>query len=334
MTRFLAVLYARNLEFLRDRSALTWNFVFPFLLVLGFAFAFAGDDKPLYKVGVLNDAPAARAAVKFFGTRYLEFIPYANEAEALDKVRHHKLELVLDLSARRYWVNDSNHNGYVAEQLLSGADPGGFAKATVSGRAIRYVDWVLPGILGMNIMFSCLFGVGYVIVRYRKNGMLKRLKATPLSALEFLCAQVVSRLFLILSVTVIVFLGSQLVIGFEMKGSYASLFLLTVMGALCLISLGLLTATRSASEEFAGGMLNLLTWPQMFLSGVWFSLEGTPPAVQTAAQLLPLTHLIEGARALMNEGAGLAEIAPHLAFLGGATLLLLGLSARLFRWDS
>lgn len=334
MRRFFAVLWARNLEFLRDRSALGWNLVFPFMLVFGFAFAFSGDDKPLYKIGVVHDSPAARAPVQFFHTRFIEFIPYDSENAALDKVRNHKIEMAIDLAAHTYWLNDTNRNGYVVEKLLNGADPGRFTKATVSGRAIRYADWVLPGILGMNMMFSSLFGVGYVIVRYRKNGMLKRLKATPLTALEFLSAQVLSRLLLILMVTTIVFVGSKLVIGFEVKGSYGTLLLITVLGALSMISMGLLTATRSASEEFAGGMLNLLSWPMMFLSGVWFSLEGTPHAVQMVAKCLPLTHLIDGARAVMNDGATLVEVLPQIATLSAMSAALLALSAWLFRWDN
>lgn len=333
MKRFFAVWYARNLEFLRDRSALAWNFIFPLLLVAGFAFAFSGDGKPLYKVGVLGDAPAARQTVALFSIKYLEFIPYAADEVALTKLRHHQIELLIDLKRAQYYVNDSNQHGYMAERLLLGSDPGRFSKATVSGRATRYVDWVLPGILGMNMMFSSLFGVGYVIVRYRKNGMLKRLKATPLTALEFLSAQVVSRLLLILAVTSIVFIGSCFIIDFQMKGSYLTLLLLASVGALSMISLGLLMAVRTASEEFAGGVLNLLSWPMMMLSGVWFSLEGALPIVQKVAQCLPLTHLIEGARAVMNEGAGLADIAPQLAILSAMSLTLLALSAYLFKWN-
>lgn len=333
MKRFLAVWYARNLEFLRDRSALAWNFLFPFLLVAGFAFAFSGDGKPLYKVGVLHDTPAARSAVALFAIKHIEFIPYAAEDAALTKLRNHQIELVIDLKTSHYFVNDSNQHGYMVERLLLGSSPERFEKATVTGRATRYVDWVLPGILGMNMMFSSLFGVGYVIVRYRKNGMLKRLKATPLTALEFLSAQVVSRLLLILAVTSIVFIGSSFIIDFQMKGSYLTLLLLASVGALSMISLGLLMAVRTASEEFAGGVLNLLSWPMMMLSGVWFSLEGALPLVQKVAQCLPLTHLIEGARAVMNEGAGLADIAPQLAILSAMSLTLLALSAYLFKWN-
>jgi len=185
----------------------------------------------------------------------------------------------------------------------------------------------------MNMMFSCLFGVGYVIVRYRKNGFLKRLRATPLNPFEFLLAQMTSRLILIQVITVAVYAGCDHFIQFEMRGSYANLFLVSLVGAVCLISLGLLVSARLSSEELAGGILNLLTWPMMLLSGVWFSLEGTNPVVQRIARFLPLTHIVDGARAIMTEGAGLAEIAPHLVVLSIMSVVFLAVGSIIFRWE-
>ena len=118
-----------------------------------------------------------------------------------------------------------------------------------------------------------------------------------------------------------------------MRGSYANLFLISLLGAICLISLGLLVSARLSSEELAGGILNLLTWPMMLLSGVWFSLEGTNPVVQKIAQFLPLTHLVDGARAIMTEGAGLMDIAPHLAILALMTAVFLSIGSFIFRWE-
>jgi ABC-2 type transport system permease protein len=170
-------------------------------------------------------------------------------------------------------------------------------------------------------------------VRYRKNGFLKRLKATPLSPFQFLLAQMTSRLLLIETITVAVYAGCNYFIHFQMRGSYANLFLISLVGAICLISLGLLVAARLSSEELAGGLLNLLTWPMMLLSGVWFSLEGTNPIVQKIAQFLPLTHLVDGARAIMTEGAGLMDIAPHLAILALMTAVFLAIGSLIFRWE-
>jgi ABC transporter DrrB family efflux protein len=184
----------------------------------------------------------------------------------------------------------------------------------------------------MNMMFSCLFGVGYVVLRYRKSGFLKRLHATPLSAFEFLSAQVLSRLGLILFVTIILYAGIGAIIRFRSAGSLALLMLLAVLGALSMIALGLTVAARFSSEELVGGILNLLTWPMMLLSGIWFSLEGAPRWVQWVAHVFPLTHVLDAARAVMLDGAGLAQIAPNLLFLAITTLAFLALGAWSFRW--
>jgi ABC-2 type transport system permease protein len=335
MKRFLAILHARNMEFIRDKSSVGWNILFPLLLVIGFALVFTGEPKPLFKVGVMGD-PAAlnHEDASLFQTKYVQFIPIDDQAKGIDKVEHFQLDMLVDLrSGRLYWINATSPNGYVLERMLRAEGKTPYRRNVVTGREIRYVDWVVPGILAMNMMFSCLFGVGYVIVRYRKNGFLKRLKATPLRPFEFLFAQMVSRLLLIQTITVLVYAGCNYFIHFQMRGSYVNLFLISLAGAICLISIGLLVASRLSSEELANGILNLITWPMMLLSGVWFSLEGTNPVVRKIAQFLPLTHLIDGARAIMTEGAGLADIAPHLAILVLMTAVFLSVGSLIFRWE-
>jgi ABC-2 type transport system permease protein len=335
MKRFLAILHARNMEFIRDKSSFGWNIFFPLLLVLGFAVVFSGDPKPMFKVGVAGSIDDLKPAdAEFFKTKYVQFIPVDDLDKAVDKVEHFQLDMLVDLRAgKRYWINVNAPNGYMLERILDKTRDTGYQRLTLQGREIRYVDWVVPGILAMNMMFSCLFGVGYVIVRYRKNGFLKRLKATPLRPFEFLLAQMVSRLILILTITSAVYVGCDYFIHFQMRGSYLNLFLVSALGAVCMISLGLLVAARLSSEEFAGGILNLLTWPMMLLSGVWFSLEGTNPLVQKVAQFLPLTHLVDGARAIMTEGAGFLDIAPQLAILAIMTGIFLSLGSLIFRWE-
>ena len=331
MRRLLSVLHARNLEFLRDRGTLVFTLLAPVLLVIGMGFVFGGPERPLFKVGVL--APGVdRAAHPFLRERFVEFIAMPQEAQALQKLTHQQVDLLVDLHApARYWVNTDSPKGYVVEKLLLAADPAA-RRQPVSGTALRYVDWLFPGILGMNMMFSCLFGVGYVVLRYRKSGFLKRLYATPLTAFEFLGAQVLSRLALILFVTAILYVGIGAIIGFHNAGSTLLLLLLAIIGALSMIALGLTIAARFASEELVGGLLNVLTWPMMLLSGIWFSLEGSPRWVQWVAHIFPLTHVLDAARAVMLDGAGLAQIAPHLLFLGGTALAFLAFGAWSFRW--
>jgi ABC-2 type transport system permease protein len=330
--RFLAILIARNKEYWRDRAALGWSFGFPLLVVFAFGFAFSGDKPDLYKVGIIDSA-ASRQPLAFTHTEYIQFIPVNSRQPAVTRVERHQLDMLIEPAARRYWINDSSPRGYILERVLRGSGGADYVRQTVSGREIRYIDWLVPGVLSMNMMFSALFGVGYVIVRYRKNGVLKRLKATPLSAFEFLAAQMVSRLWLILAVTVLVYAGTDMLVDFRMFGSYLDLLLVFTLGSVSMISLALVVAARVRSEELAGGLLNLIGWPMMFLSGVWFSLQGLHPWVQALAQLFPLTHLIAACRAIMIDGAGLAEVSGQVAALLAMTLVFLAIGSYSFRWQ-
>jgi ABC-type multidrug transport system permease subunit len=331
MKRLLAVWHARNLEFLRDRPTLLFTLLLPVGLVIGMGFIFGRPPQPLFKVGVLGTGSTA-AANAFLHERYVQPVPMHDEASGLYEVTHQRIDLLLEPGViTRYWVNTDSQKGYVLEKLLIAADPGA-RRQPVTGQAIGYVAWLFPGILAMNMMFSCLFGVGYVVLRYRKTGFLKRLHATPLSAFEFLTAQVLSRLSLIIFVTVLLYVGIGTIIHFHSAGSIGLLLLLAVLGSLSMIALGLTIAARFASEEVVGGLLNLLTWPMMLLSGVWFSIDGSPRWVQWVADIFPLTQLIDAVRAVTLDGAGLRQIVPNLIYLAVTTLVFLAFGAWSFRW--
>ena len=335
MRKFISILNARNKEFFRDKAALSWNFVFPVLLLIGFAFMFSDEGKSLYKVGILNTAIQSNDSknTDFTKIKHISFVEYSESGDAIAKVDQHKIDLLVDFDNQEYWVNETSSKGYIVEQLLLASEQN-FKRSQTSGKPIRYVDWVMPGVLGMNMMFSCLFGVGYVIVRYRKNGVLKRFQATPLTAFEFLSAQVASRLLIVMTVTCILFFGCDYLLGFYVLGSLFDLFIVALLGATSMISMSLLIASRSSSEEFAGGLLNFLSWPMMFLSGVWFSLEGAHEIVQQSANLFPLTHMLSAARAIMTDGVGLAEVSDSLLILLAMTIIFLALGSWMFSWGS
>jgi ABC-2 type transport system permease protein len=329
--RLAAVWHARNLEFVRDRSTLFFTLLLPIALVVGMSFVFGGRERPLFKVGVIA-AVIDKQAHPFLSERYVEFVPVTDQAAGIQKVTHQQIDLLLDLHATpRYWVNTDSPKGYIVEKLLL-ASAAGAHREPVTGAAVRYVDYLFPGILGMNMMFSCLFGVGYVVLRYRKSGFLKRLHATPLTAFEFLTAQVLSRLCLILFVTGVLYVGIGTIIHFHRAGSALLLILVGLLSALSMVAMGLTIAARFSSEELVGGLLNLLTWPMMLLSGVWFSLEGSPRWVQWVAGIFPLTHVLGAARAVMIDGAGITDIVPDLVYLAGTALVFLAFGAWSFRW--
>jgi ABC-type multidrug transport system permease subunit len=336
LKRIYAIFRARNLEFIRDRGTMAWNFILPVMLMFGLSFIFSAD-RPVYTVGVLQAASEIDVgAHPFLETRFVDFLVIEDEESGFRRIARHQLDLLVDFEGQQqYWINPDSRKGYFAELALLESDSTQqypLQKSQIEGDAIRYVDWVLPGILGMNMMFSSLFGVGYVVVRYRKNGFLKRLRATPLRSIEFVIAQVVSRLTLIVLITSFLFLGTKFFLDTRMDGSYLTLLLVLVIGAISLISLGLMISARVTSEELAGGFLNLATWPMMLLSGVWFSLESASAWVQQLSSIFPLTHVLDAARAVMIDGAGLVQIAPQLTTLVIMSAVFLSFGALVFRW--
>ena len=343
--RFWAMFRARNREFFRDRAAFGWNFLFPFLIVAGFAIIFSGSGVREYKIGVFplpeGLPPVSRLELpeRFRSIRAAEFVAFDSQDTGLDRLRHHQIDFLVQIgpAPHRYWVSDSSPKGDVVEQMFINSllpPPTSLeaVRGEIQGRDFRYIDWLFPGILGMNMMFSALWGVGYVVVRYRKNGVLKRFKATPLTAFEYLSAQMVSRVFLLMFTLVVVWFGSDLIFSFRVEGSYLHIFLLFFLGSTSLTSLGLILAARGTSEEFTTGALNFISWPMMFLSEVWFSLEGAPQWVQQVSMAFPLTHLLTGVRKVMSDGAGLMECSVELAVLAAMTAAFLAIGAAMFSW--
>ena len=333
--RIYAVFKARNLEYFRDRAAFAWNFIFPIIIIIGFALSFDNNQKYKFKIAVVGHEEKEQPQnLEFFTTDYIQFIHTIPLADAKVKVQDHRLDMLLDLQNLSYYVNDQSANGYVLEKILLGSDGSDkLGKIQLDGDSLRYVDWVVPGVLAMNIMFSALWGIGFVLVRYRKNGVLKRLKATPVSSVEFLIAQLGSRIWVIMATNLIVYFILDFFLNFTMLGSLLLLFFVILLGGICLISIGLVIASRVKSEEIASGLLNFISWPMMLLSEVWFSLEGANVYVQKLAQIFPLTHMTQAARLIMLDGAGLLDILPQILALILSSGLFLFVGSRLFRWE-
>jgi len=342
MRRILALWMARNREYYRDKGSLFWSFIATPFIVIVLAVAFSSENEEIFRAGLLIDGVSDHTYKHPFGEETaIGLVEYTDPQEALRRVQFHQLDILLTTQQPpRYWVNTEPAKGRLLEKLLLARQQTGttmppkpnWQKQEVSGKKIRYIDWVIPGILAMNMMFSGLWGIGYVIVRYRKNGVLKRLQATPLRAWEFLISQGLSRLGIMLAVTVIVFLVCHLFIGFMMAGSYLLLLLIAIIGNLSIISISLLMAARTASEELANGLLNLISFPMLLLSELWFSLDDAPNWLQQLSQLLPLTHLVSAARGVMLEGAGILQVAPQLLALAAMTAVFITLAGLLFRW--
>lgn len=332
LRQFFAMFKARTMEFVRDKGSFYWSLLFPIFLVFGFAFAFSGSGSPMFKAGVIGTSDPSLEFMKTPQIQFIAYDPAKAKPSPQDLLARHQIDMIIDFSANTVTFNTLSDKSMLLKRLFA-PEGKSFAIAEVSGKGIRYVDWFVPGVIGMNMMFSCLMGVGFVIVRYRKNGVLKRLKATPIGAFNFLTAQAVSRLTIVLFTSVVVFAGTNVFLHFLMLGSYLNLLLLMIVGSLCMISLGLVFAARIRNEELAGGLFNLVTFPMLAFSGVFYSLEGSPPLLRTIGNLFPLTYFTAAARKIMLDGAGLAAIGPELLILGGLTAVFLLVASVLFRWE-
>ncbi len=347
LKRMWALFVARNYEFIRDKAGFGWNILFPFLIVAGFGMIFSSDARAPFKIGVFPLQPDTAAIEQQMTipemlqtAEYIKIVPIADLGQGMDKLEHHKIDLLLENSASplRYWVNAGSPKGKIMEAVITAsvmddADVAGrMEKHRVEGEPIRYIDWLFPGILCMNIMFSAFFGVGFVVVRYRRTGVLKRLKATPVTAFEYLFAQMASRVMILLLTSFVVWFGSDLIFSFQMNGSYMDVLAVFFAGTLCLSSIGLIIACRGTNEELANGVINFISWPMMFLSEVWFSIEGASQWVKTISNALPLTHFLSAARKIINDGATLSDVSFEVSILLAMTVVFLTIGSLLFSW--
>ena len=326
----IVMFHARNLEYIRDRGSFGWNLIFPVAIVFALAIVFSGPPTAVFSISVVSSEFKQPNLLDFPGIEVL----VVDKDKALERLSHHQTDFVIDTleTEIRYWLNGNSASGAILERLLEYTESRPLVRGETRGTAIRYIDWVVPGILAMNMMYSALWGVGYVIVRYRQSGYLRRLKATPLTKFEFLVSQVASRLLVTLTATAIVFFGTNLFLDFKMVGSLGLLFLTAIIGSLSVITLGLAIACRTESKEFADGLLNAVTFPMLLLSEIWFSLDGSPVWLRYFAEILPLTHILEAARAIMLDDASVLDIADELLALVGFCILGMGISIKLFRW--
>ena len=339
LRNFWRVIYvlmvARNKEFYRDRAVMIWSFLFPFFIVGAIGFAFSGGEQSVFSVGVYSPDGKSDMDVPALLENFIKHVKYDDFDKALVRLQNFQLDLLLSAQQPdRYWINEASPTSRALERiLLAGNRTNTMHRETVTGREVRYVDWVIPGVLGMNLMFGSLFGIGYVIVRYRKNGVLKRVQVTPVTPLQFLTAQVLSRLLVMVVVTVIIYIGCDLFLHFIMRGSYLDLIVIALLAIVAMISFALIIASRTASEELANGLLNLATFPMLLLSEVWFSLDEAPRWLVTISQCLPLTHAVQAAREIMLNGTPLSSMMYHVWILLAMSIVFLAIASLLFRWN-
>ncbi len=335
MNKILALTHTRNLEFIRDKEGLTWNLLVPIFLLFALQMIFTGNNRSLFTIGIMGTQANVLTTKDSLSTLpNVSYHYFQDVTKAQKQLEQHQIDLILDFNAtpKTYWMNQNSDKSRFLSHLIEKHSPD-FKSQALVGPQIRYVDWVMPGVLAINMMYSCLYGIGYGIIRYRRSGYLKRLQSTPLTAFEFLLSQVFSRLVITQVVTILIFISCLLLFSSRMVGNVGLLLLLTILGSLSLISVGLLISARGQSDELSRGLLEVAAWPMLMLSGAFFTLEEAHPLLQQFAQCLPLTHIIVAAREIMLYNASWHVVWPHYLALIMITLIILGVASKMFRWQ-
>lgn len=327
-------------EFIREPEAVFWVFLFPLLLGVALGFAFREKPPDQIPVGVVAGpaAEATRAALARSPVLLARVMPGTEGREAL---RTGKISLlVIPGSPPAFRFDETRPDSRIArleagDALQRGAgrkDPLTIGEERVTEKGSRYIDFLIPGLLGMNLMGTGIWSLAFSVTLARSRRLLKRLLATPMRKSDFLLAQMLSRLgFLVLEVTFLVGFG-WLAFGVAVRGSLLLLLLVCLLGAMSFSGLGLLIASRVSTLEGASGLANFVMLPMWLLSGVFFSSERFPDAMQPFIRALPLTALNEALRGVINEAQGLAEIAPRLGILAAWGIASFLVALKIFRW--
>jgi ABC-type multidrug transport system permease subunit len=336
---------ARVLEFVREPEAVFWVFVFPVLLAMALGIAFRSQPAPQVRVAVVDGSAAALVVERLAGAEGLnvELLPEAAAAEALRKAR---IDVVVVATAGEplaveYSFDPSRPEGRVARLAVDDVlqrsagrrDPVSAGDKRISEAGSRYIDFLIPGLVGLNLMGSGMWGIGFSVVSARVRKLLKRYAATPMRRGHYLLSFGLSRLiFLVLEVAAIVGFG-WLAFGVAVRGSLLALAVVVLLGAATFAGLGLVVAARPRTIEAVSGWMNLVQLPMWLLSGSFFSYERFPEVVRPAIRALPLTALNDALRAVINDGAPLSASWLELAVLAGWGAVSFAVALRTFRWQ-
>jgi ABC-type multidrug transport system permease subunit len=329
-------------EFVREPEALFWVFAFPVLLALALGIAFRNRSLPVARVAVPAEAPgAAQLAATLDGDPRIE-ATVLDSATAATRLRTGRVALVVHAGDAPVLEYDSTRSESDVAQLLvrdalqraaGRADVATIRDRRLTEPGARYIDFLIPGLIGLNIMGTGMWGVGFGIVNSRQRKLLKRFLASPMRKRHFLLANIMARMaFLVLEVPVVVLFG-RLAFGVPVRGSWLALALLAVVGATTFAGIGLLVASRARTIEGVSGLMNLVMVPMWIFSGVFFAWSNFPDSFEPVIRALPLTALNDALRAVMLEGASLAGTAQWLAVLLAWGLASFFVALRLFRWE-
>ncbi len=337
-------------EFVRQPEAVFWTFVFPILLAVGLGLAFRSRAPEQVRIGIVSggaNAAAATAIERVLGGDSLVSAQLLDDSAAAKALRTGKIALVVIPTSPSFPPgsveykfdfdrSESRNARLVVDRALQvGAgrsDPVRYTERRITDKGSRYIDFVIPGLLGMNLLGSGIWGIGFGVVDSRAKKLLKRFMATPMSRSQYLLSFLLSRLvFLIVEVITLVGFGA-LVFDVPLRGSLIELGVICFVGALSFGAIGLLVAARAKTIEGVSGLMNLVMLPMWIFSGVFFSSANFPDSVQPIIKALPLTSVNDALRANMLEGTPLSALGLEMAIISGWLVVSFLLALKLFRW--
>jgi ABC-2 type transport system permease protein len=332
----------RLLAFFREPGAVFWVFVFPILMGLALGFAFREKPPEKIPVGVESGSLSPPALASVSKDPDLTVQEFSDETQARRALTFGKIALLVEPGdPLRYRYDPTRPDARTARLALDHAvqraagsrDPVATAPELVREKGSRYIDFLLPGILGLNLMGTGMWGIGFSVLTSRIKKTLKLLAATPMSKRDYLLSHLLGRMaFLGFEVPLILLFG-VLVFGVPIRGSLFTLAGVCVLGAISFSGIGLLTTARAATLETGSGLMNLVMIPMWLVSGSFFSADRFPKAAQPVIQALPLTALNNSLRAIMIEGKPLSAIAGECAILAAWGLVTFVVALKIFRWQ-
>lgn len=328
----------------REPEVLFWVFFFPVLIALGIGVAFSEGGPERFVVGLEagTGAEIHRAALE--ASPDLEVRLLAPD-EVEGALRRGEVALVVGgpgaASAPTLTFDPTRPEArtarilaeWVLQRAAGASTPLDLQVSEVRTRGQRYIDWLIPGLIGFNLMGTGLWAVGFYTTQNRENRVLRRLIATPMRRSDFLLAQIIARYFFLVGEVPLIMLVAWLAFGVPVVGSLGAVAFVVVLGATCFTGLGLLAACRARTTEGVSGLINLIMMPMLVLSGVFFSVQRFPESAQAAIRLLPLTAVNDALRAVYNEGSGIGAILPEVGVLLAWTVVSFVVALRLFRWQ-
>lgn len=328
-------------EFLRERGTLFWVFGFPLLMAMGLGLAFRNRPAELPRVAVVASASSPHSEA-LLASKRLNAQPMSGEA-ARKALAGAKVDLVVEQAGQdlRFHLDPTQERAPLAELIAKDVLEKAFGRTdrlvvqqhAVTEPGSRYIDFLLPGLIGLNLMGSSMWGVGYNMVVARKRRLLRRYAVTPMRRSHFLISYVLSRcMFLALELSLLIAFGT-LVFGTVVRGSYGAVLLVALLAAAAFAGISLVIGARVENLESANGWMNFVQLPMWVLSGAFFAYERFPEWLHGPIRLLPLTAVNDALRRIFNEGASILSCLPELAVLSVWCAVCFGVSSRYFRWQ-